>query len=306
MGLNYVKHETVDMKKHPELTEAWVRDRIVDDPSILGLGELDVKDVERLQPKAGRLDLLLHDPENDKRYEVEIMLGRADETHIIRCIEYWDIERKRYPQYDHVAVLVAEDITSRFLNVISLFNSAIPIIAMQMKAIRIGDNVALDFTQVLGEIVRGEDDEEEAGSGGEVTDRAYWEKKASPQSLALADAFEQLAKQLDADLRLNYRKHYIGLADIYRARNFVVFRAKKAFIRADIYISDKKEWAAKLEEAAVVVISSREDRKRLSIQIQSAEEMERNRGLLTELLTASYEQHQGEVGDKVRLLEEKG
>ncbi len=26
-----------------------------------------------------------------------------------------------YPQYEHVAVLVAEDITSRFLNVITLF-----------------------------------------------------------------------------------------------------------------------------------------------------------------------------------------
>ena len=30
--------------------------------------------------------------------------------------EYWDIERRRYPQYDHCAVLIAEDITSRFLN----------------------------------------------------------------------------------------------------------------------------------------------------------------------------------------------
>ena len=48
------------------------------------------------------------------------------ESHIIRTIEYWDIERKRYPQYEHCAVLVAEDITSRFLNVISLFNGTIP------------------------------------------------------------------------------------------------------------------------------------------------------------------------------------
>ncbi len=33
--------------------------------------------------------------------------------------------------YDHTAVIVAEDITSRFLNVISLFNGTIPIIAIQ-------------------------------------------------------------------------------------------------------------------------------------------------------------------------------
>ena len=53
-----------------------------------------------------------------------------DESHLIRAIEYWDIERRRFPQYDHVAVVVAEDVTSRFLNVISLMNRTIPLIAI--------------------------------------------------------------------------------------------------------------------------------------------------------------------------------
>jgi len=56
---------------------------------------------ERLQRNAGQLDLLLQDPESLKRYEVEIQLSATDESHIIRSIEYWDIERKRYPQYEH-------------------------------------------------------------------------------------------------------------------------------------------------------------------------------------------------------------
>ena len=90
------------------------------DPGLLGLGELEVKDVERMQPRAGRLDLLLQDPDSYRRYTVELQLGATDESHIIRALEYWDIERKRYPQYDYCAVLVAEDITSRFLNVIAL------------------------------------------------------------------------------------------------------------------------------------------------------------------------------------------
>ena len=76
-----------------------------------------VKDRERPQPHAGRLNLLLQDTDSSRRYEVEIQLGRTDEGHIVRTIEYWDIERKRYPQYDHCAVIVAEDITARFLNV---------------------------------------------------------------------------------------------------------------------------------------------------------------------------------------------
>jgi len=70
--------------------------------------------------------VVLQDSETNQRYEVEIQLGATDESHIIRTIEYWDIERKRYPQYDHCAAIVAEDITSRFLNVISLFNGFIP------------------------------------------------------------------------------------------------------------------------------------------------------------------------------------
>lgn len=69
-----------------------LREVIANDPSILGLGDLVLKETERMQPKAGRLDILLQDSEIDKRYEVEIMLGRVDESHIIRCIEYWDIE----------------------------------------------------------------------------------------------------------------------------------------------------------------------------------------------------------------------
>ena len=92
------------------MDERWLQGQINEDPGLLGLdGDIEVKDRERRQPRAGRLDLLLSDPESNKRYEVEIQLGATDETHIIRTIEYWDLEKARFPQYDHVAVIVAED-----------------------------------------------------------------------------------------------------------------------------------------------------------------------------------------------------
>jgi len=109
----YARFETISLKGHPELDERWVQDRIAEDPSILGLGDVVLKDKERIQPRAGRLDLLLQDAEASHRYEVEVQLGPTDESHIIRTIEYWDIERKRYPQYEHTAVIVAEQITAR-------------------------------------------------------------------------------------------------------------------------------------------------------------------------------------------------
>ncbi|MDD5389992.1 MAG: hypothetical protein PHD37_11635 [Gallionellaceae bacterium] len=67
-----MKLESVGLKRSNLLTEKWVQDQIADEPSLLGLGDLVLKDKERIQPSAGRLDLLLQDPETLKRYEVEI------------------------------------------------------------------------------------------------------------------------------------------------------------------------------------------------------------------------------------------
>lgn len=102
--LKFIRLEKISIADHPGLGEKWVQEHIAQDPSILGLGDLVLKDKERNQPHAGRLDLLLQDVESDRRYEVEVQLGRTDESHIIRTIEYWDIERKRFPQYDHVVL----------------------------------------------------------------------------------------------------------------------------------------------------------------------------------------------------------
>src|SRR5687767_7366039 len=188
--LTYVKPEKLWLKEHSTLTERWVQQIIADDPSILGLGDLVLKDKERIQPRAGRRDLLLQDAETNRRYEVEVQLGKTDESHIIRTIEYWDIERKRYPQYDHCAVIVAEDITSRFLNVVSLFNGTIPLVAVQMQGLKIADQVALVFTMVMDELRRGpvDDDEELA----EVTDRSYWENRGSKATVGMADRLLEL------------------------------------------------------------------------------------------------------------------
>lgn len=85
---NYVKPEIISLKNHPIYNERWVQERIAEDPSILQLGDIILKDKERIQPQGGRLDLLLQDAEQPQRYEVEIQLGRSDESHIIRTIEY--------------------------------------------------------------------------------------------------------------------------------------------------------------------------------------------------------------------------
>ncbi len=237
---NYVKPQRVLLRAHPEYTEMWVQTRIAEDPSILGLGELILRDQERIQPRAGRLDLLLQDSETKRRYEVELQLGATDEAHIIRTIEYWDIERKRYPQYDHCAVLIAEDITSRFLNVVSLFNGTVPLVAIQMQAYNVGEHLTLVFTTVVDELTRGLVDEDEDAEAA-PTDRSYWETiKGTPETVSMADQALEIAKTFDPTLELKYNKFYIGLARSGRPYNFVTFRPKKAQMTFEVSLAQSE------------------------------------------------------------------
>jgi hypothetical protein len=191
--MEFVKPEVISLKSHPIYNEKWLQAKIEEDPSIIGLGDLLIRGSEKRQMGGGRLDTLLYDPEDNRRYEVEIQLGKTDESHLIRTIEYWDLERKKNPQYEHCAVIIAEDITSRFLNVISLFNGFIPLIAIQVKALKINDTISLFFTKVLDEL-RLELNEEDLEK--EVVDRKYWETKASKESVALIDKVLGVRKSL--------------------------------------------------------------------------------------------------------------
>ena len=243
----------VSLSKCTEINEAMIQDMIAEDPSIIGLGDLILRDKERHQPKAGRLDLLLQDPDNNRRYEVEIQLGKCDESHIIRTIEYWDIERRRYPQYDHCAVIIAEDITSRFLNVISLFNGHIPLIAIQLNGFKVEEKVALIFTTVLDELPLGLVDEDEDVAL--KADRDYWLTKGSESSLKLADDFLKLIKEVGTDYEFNYNKSYIGLVVNGKARNFVVIRAKKKHILVDFKMPQDEATALIFEENEIDLYS---------------------------------------------------
>jgi predicted transport protein len=250
----YVKPERVLLRAHPEYTEKWVQARIAEDPAILGLGELVLRDQERIQPRAGRLDLLLQDSDTKRRYEVELQLGPSDEAHIIRTIEYWDIERKRYPQYEHCAVLVAEDITSRFLNVVSLLNGTVPLIALQMQAYKVGEHLTLVFTKVLDELSRGLVDEDEDAAAA-PTDRSYWETiKGSPETVAMADQCLELVKSIDTAFELKYNKFYIGLARNGRAFNFVKFRPKKKHMTLEIALNQSEENDKLIADAGLVTL----------------------------------------------------
>jgi len=284
----YVKLERVFLQNHPTLNEHWVQARIAEDPAILGLGDLILKDKERTQPRAGRLDLLLQDADASRRYEVEVQLGATDESHIIRTIEYWDIERKRYPQYEHCAVLVAEDITSRFLNVVNLLNGAIPLVAIQMQAYQVSsDEVALVFTTVVNELVRGPVDDEEIQ---EVADRGYWEARGSKATMAMVDQILEMARALDPALEPNYTKFYIGTAKGGQPHNFVVIRPRKSTVMLTLRLPQSAETQSKLEASGIEIVDSdrREGGYRLRLGI---DDLGQRRDALQEFIAMAHRNH---------------
>jgi hypothetical protein len=291
MTYQYVKHQKLLLKTLSGFNEKWVQERIAEDPSILGIGELILKDKERNQPGAGRLDLLFQDPDSNLRYEVEIQLGKTDECHIVRTIEYWDLERKHYPQYDHVAVIIAEDITSRFLNIISLLNGFIPLVAIQLNAIQIGGQIDLIFTVVLDHRLGLAPEEEEEQ---EVTDRAYSEKRSSKTTVYMADEVLRLLKTLDQELALKYNKFYIRVSKDNKPFNFVIFRPKKTSLGVEPKLKKAEEIEITLDSAVLDVLEYDTRNQRYHIRF-SKEEIQKHERLLKEILGWAYRDFGGDI-----------
>lgn len=278
--LDYVSTEKVSIKNHPHLNENWLHKIIIDNPSILGLGDLELRSHEKSQPKAGRLDLLLEDVNNKRRYEIEVQLGKSDESHIIRTIEYWENERKRYPQYDHCAVIIAEDITSHFLNVISLFNGHIPIIAIQVNAFQIQNQVSLLFTKVLDAIELGTPELETIEA---PKNRAFWEEKGTPKTVGHVDLILSYINEFSDGYQLNYNKNYIGLIKNNKAENFVAFKPQKTNIRIDLGCEIDSELKDELEESGIVVLEYSRGWKVQPISVTLDQVVSRNQALISAL-----------------------
>jgi hypothetical protein len=282
----YLKPEKFSLKNHPEFSELWVQNLIADDPGILGLGQLFLKDREKIVTGSGRLDLLLQDEDSTKRFEVEIQLGRTDESHIIRTIEYWDSERKRYPGYEHTPVIVAEEITGRFFNVIGLFNGAIPMVAVQMQALKIEGKVSILFTKILDLRTSKAIEEEESV---DPADRSYWEKRGTKQTIEMMDLMlADFLQPLNPSFGLKYNKAYVGLQESGQPINFVIFNPQKAVLLVRPRLDEDPELQKKLEDSGLDISPYEGNRFRVRLM---KDDLKKHKELLVELLQKAYQRY---------------
>jgi hypothetical protein len=249
--------------------ERWLQERIHADPSILGLGTLTSLRREKNMIGGGRLDLLLGDVGDEVRYEVEVMLGALDPSHLVRTLEYWDIERRRYPEKVHIAVLVAEDVSSRFLNVIALLNKSIPLIALRMTAVAMPGGIGLVFTKVI--------DLASTFGDAEVADvavsRRAWEESGYAESLAVLDRIADLIRAGGAAPRITYNQGHIAVA--LSGRNCLwFFPRKKAGICTVEWLVDTEQvgsWAAAFADWGFSGITEREETIKVPMSVSDVE-----------------------------------
>src|SRR5215831_11567966 len=202
----------------------------------------------------------MYSQETETYYEVEVMLGVLDESHIIRTIEYWDTERQRRPGAEHRPVIVAERITSRFFNVLRLFNRAVPMIAVQLEAFKIDENsIALHAVTVLD--VAEETPEDYITEVAQQADRKYWEQKVNAASLAIMDRIVAALKSSDSsEERLTYNKGHVALGST--GNNFCWFHPRQSeYCHIEFRLSPetREEFLTSLQNAGIDAAPKRTD-----------------------------------------------
>jgi predicted transport protein len=182
-------------------------------------------------------------------------------------------------------VIVAEEITSRFLNVIHLFNGHIPLIAIQVRAYELDGKVALVFTKVLDEMLLGLD-EEDVGLQA-ITDRSYWETRGTKDTVALVDKMLQWVHEFEPQFNLKYNKFYIGLEKSGKPDNFVIFKPRKTSVNVEIRLEQTDEMDNCIDESGVDVLDYDKHYNRYRLKIIKSD-LTKHKEFLLDLFRKAY------------------
>jgi hypothetical protein len=184
--------------------EYWLHDILYDNPNILGLGCcLTPVKREKRESSGGRFHILLKDLICDIRYEVEVMLGETDPSHIISSLEYWDNEKHRHFVKHHFAVLIAESFEGKYFKLLQTLSMNLPMIAFQANLLEVNKEYVLSFSKIF-DLYRGPEDRE----GPITVDKSVWSEKC-PWTLNAAKALYGL---IDADDKsIDYMENSISI-----------------------------------------------------------------------------------------------
>ncbi len=122
----------------------------------------------------------------------------------------------------------------------------------------------------------------------EVTDRAYWEKRASPRTVQMADELLDVIREWDPEVSLKYNKFYIGLARDGQPSNFVVFTPKKDWLRLAPRLAATDELQKRLEDEGLDVMDYDRGWGRYRIRL-SREDIAKHKETLRAIMRLAYD-----------------
>ena len=165
---------------------------------------------------------------------------------------------------------------------ISLLNSngAIPLIAIQIKGVKVKGEFTLVATRVV-DLVRLGTEEEDAG---ETVDRSSWEAKASVNSLQIMDSLIEMVEEAQPGVSPRYNKNYIGLGYGGQARNFVAFIPRKSLVLAEFKIPQSEELTALLDEIGLDTLSYRRRSGQYRVRVRQSD-LKKHHETLTDLIS---------------------
>lgn len=213
--------------------ENFIRDQIMDEPEVLGLGKLIPVDRE-VSNENGSMDLLFMNDDQSVHYNVELQLGNADSSHILKTISYYLSEQRKYPDKKHRAVLIAEDFQGRWGDALRYIGVLMPYIAIKMHAIQVEeiDKPIIHFDIHMDTYRQQEVEDASAEFGSEYWKRDKHRKRAYNAGLILA-------KKLECPHVLT--KHYVGLKVNNKNFYYINTRAQGDHISIDFSINDEMQ-----------------------------------------------------------------
>ncbi len=117
--------------------EAWLQGWLREQPSRLGLGELDVAD------GAGDEDDRSFVATDDERcFSVDVRLGEMEASHGFQLLDNWARNRVRHPDKTHVAVLVTETAGERYRTTLETLAEHLPLVVVELAVWR-GESEAI-------------------------------------------------------------------------------------------------------------------------------------------------------------------
>ncbi len=116
--------------------EAWLQAWLKEQPSRLGLGELDPTD------GATDDDRSFVATDDDRCFSVDVQMGEMEASRGFGVLDNWARNRVRHPDKTHVAVLVTEAISDRYQTTLETLAEHLPLVVVELQVWK-GENEAI-------------------------------------------------------------------------------------------------------------------------------------------------------------------